>query len=172
MKAHRYEQTELRAKCTGCYKIAIHPLTSINSPISSRQVMTLRKTILLIDSIPNSPNYHHMNCMVDIKENYWWDHGSDRVKRQGQFYSLVFFPVSSVNHWSCIALIFFLLLISLVVEKCYEAAKKKNKKYFAIQFYGECWVSDTESYKVHGPSTNCWNGVGRDYDNYVYEVLF
>lgn len=58
------------------------------------------------------------------------------------------------------------------VEKCYEAAKKKNKKYFAIQFYGECWVSDTESYKVHGPSTNCWNGVGRDYDNYVYEVLF
>ena len=42
----------------------------LNSPISSRQVMTLRKTILLIDSIPNSPNYHHMNCMVDIKENY------------------------------------------------------------------------------------------------------
>ncbi|XP_022808637.1 uncharacterized protein LOC111345619 [Stylophora pistillata] len=58
------------------------------------------------------------------------------------------------------------------VEKCYEAAKKKNKKYFAIQFYGECWVSDTKSYEVHGQSTNCWNGVGRDYDNYVYEALY
>ena len=60
----------------------------------------------------------------------------------------------------------------LLVEMCYEAAKKANKKFFAIQFFGECWVSDTESYKVHGPSTNCWNGVGRDYDNYVYEVLW
>jgi len=57
------------------------------------------------------------------------------------------------------------------VEMCYEAAKKANKKYFAIQFYGECWVSDTDSYKLYGPSTNCWNGVGRDYDNYVYEML-
>lgn len=60
---------------------------------------------------------------------------------------------------------------SIVVEMCYEAAKKANKKYFAIQFYGECWVSDTDSYKLYGPSTNCWNGVGRDYDNYVYEML-
>lgn len=58
------------------------------------------------------------------------------------------------------------------VQMCYEAAKKANKKFFAIQFFGECWVSDTESYKLHGPSTNCWNGVGRDYDNYVYEVLW
>ena len=55
---------------------------------------------------------------------------------------------------------------------CYETAKKANKKFFAIQFFGECWVSDTESYKLYGPSTNCWNGVGRDYDNYVYEVLW
>ena len=58
------------------------------------------------------------------------------------------------------------------VEMCYEASKKAKKKYFAIQFFGECWVSDTESYKAHGPSTNCWNGVGRDYDNYVYEALW
>ena len=58
------------------------------------------------------------------------------------------------------------------VEMCYEASKNAKKKYFAIQFFGECWVSDTESYKVHGPSTNCWNGVGRDYDNYVYEALW
>ena len=55
---------------------------------------------------------------------------------------------------------------------CYQAAKKANKKYFAIQFFGECWVSDTDSYKTHGPSTNCWNGVGRDYDNYVYEMIW
>ena len=62
--------------------------------------------------------------------------------------------------------------IFCLVEMCYEASKKAKKKYFAIQFFGECWVSDTESYKAHGPSTNCWNGVGRDYDNYVYEALW
>lgn len=57
------------------------------------------------------------------------------------------------------------------VNTCYEAAKKDNKKYFAIQFYGECWVSKNDSYKIYGPSTNCWNGVGRDFDNYVYEII-
>ena len=58
------------------------------------------------------------------------------------------------------------------VERCYEEAKKKGKRYFAVQFFGECWASDTTSYQKLGQSTNCWNGVGRDYDNYVYEVIF
>ena len=35
----------------------------------------------LVDSIPNSPNEHHMSCMADSKENYWWDLESKRVNR-------------------------------------------------------------------------------------------
>ena len=43
------------------------------SMISSRQVMRVTKISirgLLVDPIPYSPNYHHINCMADSKENY------------------------------------------------------------------------------------------------------
>ena len=43
-------------------------------------------------------------------------------------------------------------------------------KYFAIQFYGECWVSQKETFKMHGQSTECWSGLGKGWTNYVYEV--
>ena len=52
--------------------------------ISNRQVMRIRKKIsisgLLVDPISNSPDWHHENCMVDSKENYYWDLGSKKVK--------------------------------------------------------------------------------------------
>ena len=51
----------------------------IISTISSRQVIRIKKNIirvLLVDPIPNSPNYHHINCMADSKENYLWNLGS------------------------------------------------------------------------------------------------
>ena len=82
--------------------------------------------------------------------------------------------ITQTNDWAkfCNIIIKKRSIFPYLVQMCYEAAKKANKKFFAIQFFGECWVSDTESYKLHGPSTNCWNGVGRDYDNYVYEVLW
>ncbi len=38
----------------------------------------------------------------------------------------------------------------LSVDICYQAAKKAEKKYFAVQFYGECWVDKVNStYKKH-----------------------
>ena len=37
---------------------------------------------LLVDPIPNSLNYHYKNCMADSKENYQWDHGSERVQTE------------------------------------------------------------------------------------------
>ena len=55
----------------------------IISTISSRQVIRIKKNIirvLLVDPIPNSPNYHHINCMADSKENYLWNLGSLGVK--------------------------------------------------------------------------------------------
>ena len=36
---------------------------------------------LLFDPIPDSPNEHYENCMREsIRENYWWDLWSERVK--------------------------------------------------------------------------------------------
>lgn len=43
--------------------------------------------------------------------------------------------------------------------------------YFAVQFYGECWVADDDStFMKHGPSAACWSGVGKGFTNYVYKV--
>jgi len=61
--------------------------------------------------------------------------------------------------------------IGKTVDLCYQAAKKAGKKYFAVQFYGECWVDkDDSTYMKHGPSTACWSGVGKGSTNYVYKV--
>lgn len=63
------------------------------------------------------------------------------------------------------------VLYRLLVDKCYQAAKKAGKEYFAVQFYGECWVADDDSaYMKHGSSVNCWSGVGRGNTNYVYKT--
>ncbi|KXJ15080.1 scavenger receptor cysteine-rich type 1 protein M130 [Exaiptasia diaphana] len=62
--------------------------------------------------------------------------------------------------------------LEVTVKKCYKAARKAGKKYFGIQFYGECWVGDGSSYQKHGYSTNCFKGVGRHWTNYVYQILW
>ena len=60
---------------------------------------------------------------------------------------------------------------SIPVTACYKLAKEAGKKYFAIQFYAECWVSDDDNmYKVHGQATNCYQGVGANWSNYVYKI--
>ena len=65
----------------------------------------------------------------------------------------------------------FLSSYHLSVDKCYQAAKNAGKDYFAVQFYGECWVADDDStYMKHGPSVACWSGVGKGLTNYVYKV--
>ena len=38
------------------------------------------KTGILVDSIPNSTNLHHKNCMANSKENYYYDLGIYGVK--------------------------------------------------------------------------------------------
>ncbi|XP_068716558.1 fibropellin-1-like isoform X4 [Montipora foliosa] len=59
--------------------------------------------------------------------------------------------------------------MSKTVRNCSEIAKRKKKYYFAIQFYGECWGASADTqYNKHGPSDNCWSGVGRYYTNFVY----
>ena len=44
-----------------------------------------------------------------------------------------------------------------------------RKYFFAIQYYGECWGASVDTaYDRHGPSENCWSGVGGAYTNFVY----
>ena len=53
---------------------------------TSRQVMRIKKNVirgLVVDQIPNFPNYHHKNWMADSTENYYWDLGTERVKLHG-----------------------------------------------------------------------------------------
>ena len=41
-------------------------------------------------------------------------------------------------------------------------------KYFAIQYYGECWGGNDETYFLSGSSQQCWMGTGKEFNNYVY----
>lgn len=60
--------------------------------------------------------------------------------------------------------------MSKTVKKCYELAKEAGRTYFAVQFYGECWVSDDENFRNHGQATNCWKGTGGHWAHYVYKI--
>ena len=44
-----------------------------------------------------------------------------------------------------------------------------------MQYYGECWAgnADTVQYDKYGiaPSRMCWNGVGKNWANYVYKII-
>ena len=58
-----------------------------NVSLSSRQVMRIKKNInyriiTVVEPIPNSPNQHYKNCMVESKENYSWSR-SWRWKSEG-----------------------------------------------------------------------------------------
>ncbi|XP_065054644.1 uncharacterized protein LOC135683340 [Rhopilema esculentum] len=61
------------------------------------------------------------------------------------------------------------------VRMCADAAANHDPPYmwFGIQFYGECWTgADAEvTYNKYGPSTNCWNGVGKHLTNAVYRFV-
>ena len=64
------------------------------------------------------------------------------------------------------------------LNKTVQACAKKVRelcgwKYFGIQFYGECWGGQDKStsYDMHGKSTNCVMGVGKEYTNYVYKMI-
>ena len=66
---------------------------------------------------------------------------------------------------------FLLFVFNLAVTACYNLAKQAGKKYFAVQFYGECWVSDDDlKYKKYSQATNCYQGVGANWSNYVYKI--
>ena len=59
---------------------------------------------------------------------------------------------------------------SLTVKLCYKLAKDAGKTFFAVQFYAECWASDDEKFRDYGQVTNCYNGVGTQWSNYVYKI--
>eukprot|EP00058_Branchiostoma_floridae_P023189 XP_002608679.1 hypothetical protein BRAFLDRAFT_73901 [Branchiostoma floridae] len=59
------------------------------------------------------------------------------------------------------------------VKKCYKVAKDRGYKVFAVQDSGECRSSATagDTYKKHGPSTECIGGEGYAWLNDVYEIM-
>jgi len=59
--------------------------------------------------------------------------------------------------------------MSKTVRNCSVIARREKKYFFAIQYYGECWGASVDTaYDRHGPSENCWSGVGGAYTNFVY----
>lgn len=74
-----------------------------------------------------------------------------------------------INRFFIVYLLLF--IFNLAVTACYNLAKQAGKKYFAVQFYGECWVSDDDlKYKKYSQATNCYQGVGANWSNYVYKI--
>ena len=59
------------------------------------------------------------------------------------------------------------------IQKCYEGAKSKNFTFFALQYYGECWLGDentANTYSDAGFSTECVSGSGKQWTNFVYHI--
>lgn len=58
------------------------------------------------------------------------------------------------------------------VQACATQAKKNRLEYFSVQFYGECWSGPNagETFAREGPSTNCYEGVGKRKTNAVYRI--
>jgi len=61
--------------------------------------------------------------------------------------------------------------MSETVKKCADDAWQKQFAVFGVQFYGECWSGpsgyvtyDKDGFNLQG----CWEGVGRNRNNYVY----
>lgn len=60
------------------------------------------------------------------------------------------------------------------IEQCAQLAHKSGYKYFAIQFYGECWAGDASvanTYDTAEASTNCFSGTGASGVNFVYKFI-
>ena len=60
-----------------------------------------------------------------------------------------------------------------VILSCFQIAYENEFPFFALQFYGECWLgkSDTQDkYFLDGKADNCWKGVGGPKSNYVYHI--
>ena len=60
------------------------------------------------------------------------------------------------------------------IEKCYEAAKERGFKYFAVQNGGWCASTATasETYKKYGGANNCQGGEGGAWANDVYKINY
>ena len=58
------------------------------------------------------------------------------------------------------------------VRECACVAHENGYKYFAVQFYGECWGSrDFIKFDRYGASNDCVAGVGKDFTNFVYKFM-
>lgn len=63
--------------------------------------------------------------------------------------------------------------LNKTIEACAREVRKKDYKYFGLQFYGECWSGPRAQYTYNedGISTRCAAGVGFANANYVYKFV-
>ena len=59
------------------------------------------------------------------------------------------------------------------IEQCYDLAAQKGNTVFGVQNGKECFTAADaeETYKKHGPKTNCKDGVGGDWALNVYKIV-
>jgi len=60
-----------------------------------------------------------------------------------------------------------------IIQECAALAKSKGYTVFGIQYFGECWSGNNghKTYNRNGPSKHCADGIGKDWSNFVYEIL-
>ena len=58
-----------------------------------------------------------------------------------------------------------------IIGRCAYSTKERDWKVFGIQFWGECWSSEDaiKTYRRAGKSGNCYQGVGSNQANFVYQ---
>ncbi|KAK3711290.1 hypothetical protein QZH41_015008 [Actinostola sp. cb2023] len=59
------------------------------------------------------------------------------------------------------------------IESCAHLAKNLKVKIFGMQDEGECWVDlkGTNNYDKHGKRSNCKDGIGGDWTNFVHKII-
>ena len=67
--------------------------------------------------------------------------------------------------------------MNATIRQCALVARDMGYKYFAVQFYGECWSSwdaseNYDKYDKQTKTTYCWANVGGPMTNYVYRFPY
>ena len=64
-----------------------------------------------------------------------------------------------------------IFLPNKLIQMCYNLAKSKSHKYFAVQSNKECFTTSNPTYDKYGKTTGCSSGRGGGWKNDVYEVV-
>ena len=55
-----------------------------------------------------------------------------------------------------------------VVQKCAKKAQELGYQVFGVQYGGQCWSGNSQTFAIYGYSKFCTNGIGGAWTNAVY----